>query len=165
MYQTGEYVVYGVHGVCRVVGTEKQLVNRKRTEFLVLVPLTQGQSRFYVPMRNPAAMEKLRKLLSRQELEELLASESIREDCWIPEENLRKQRYRELIAGCDRRDLLQMLGTLYRQKDELLTTGKKMHQSDDGFLRDAEKLLCSEICMIMGLDKQDAIQYLHRHLT
>ena len=29
MYQIGEFVIYGIHGVCRVMGTEKQLVNRK----------------------------------------------------------------------------------------------------------------------------------------
>ena len=45
MFQSGDYVIYGIHGVCRVIGKEKQLVNRKRTEYLVLEPLGQVESR------------------------------------------------------------------------------------------------------------------------
>ena len=56
MYQAGDWVVYGVHGVCRVIGTEKQLVNRKRMLFLVLEPLSQSESRFYLPADNPTAL-------------------------------------------------------------------------------------------------------------
>ena len=56
MESMGEFVVYGVHGVCRILGTEKQLVNRKRAEFLVLEPLAQKGARFYLPVQNPAAL-------------------------------------------------------------------------------------------------------------
>lgn len=164
MYQVGEYVVYGVQGVCRVLGTEKQLVNRKRTEYLVLEPLAKGESKFYVPTQNPAAMGKLRPLLSRQELEHLLGSDGIRMDCWIREENLRKQHYRDLMANCDRLSLLQMLSALYRHKDEQATAGKKFHQCDDNFLRDAEKLLCSEIALVLEMESAQAREYLRNHL-
>ena len=44
MFEIGQWVMYGVHGVCRVAGTEKQLVNRKRAEFLVLEPLSKAES-------------------------------------------------------------------------------------------------------------------------
>ena len=60
MFQRGECVIYGIHGVCRVIGTEKQLVNRKRTEYLVLEPIGQSESRFYLPTGNETAMAKLR---------------------------------------------------------------------------------------------------------
>ena len=65
MFQAGEWVIYGIHGVCRVIGTEKQLVGRKRTQYLVLEPLNHGQSRFYLPTDNPAAIAKLKTVLSR----------------------------------------------------------------------------------------------------
>ena len=94
MYQIGEWVVYGVHGVCRVVGTEKQLVNRKRTQFLVLEPMTQNESRFYLPIENPTAMAKLKAVLSKEELSELFASDDIRQDAWNHEENHRKRHNR-----------------------------------------------------------------------
>lgn len=164
MYQSGEYVLYGIHGVCRVVGTEKQLINRKRTEFLVLEPLAQNESRFYLPTQNPTAMGKLKSVLSREEMLELLSSEQIREDCWIREENQRKQYYRDLISSGDRTALLQMVSSLYRYKDEQMAAGRKFHQCDDNFLRDAEKLLSSEISLVMDFSPEEARDYLRSQL-
>ena len=49
MYQVGELVVYGMHGVCRVVSEEERLVDKKRLNYLALEPLSNGNSRFLVP--------------------------------------------------------------------------------------------------------------------
>ena len=164
MYQVGEYVVYGIQGVCRVLGKEKQLVNRKRTEYLVLEPLAKGAAKFYLPTQNPSAMGKLRPVLTRLELENLIDSEQLRQDCWIPEENLRKQQYRDLLAAADRLSLMRMLRGLYRYQNELLEAGKRIHLCDDNFLRDAERLLCSEIALVMELSPEEAKQFLRSRL-
>lgn len=164
MYQAGDWVVYGVHGVCRVIGTEKQLVNRKRTLYLVLEPMSQAESRFYLPADNPTAMAKLKAVLSRDELTALIDSEDVRKDAWIQEENRRKQYYRELISSGDRIALMQMITTLYRYKADQQAAGRKFHQSDDNFLRDAERLLASEISLVMELSPEDARSYLREHL-
>ena len=164
MYQVGEYVVYGVQGVCKVLGKEKQMVNRKRTEYLVLEPLAKGASKFYLPTQNPSAMGKLCPLLSRQELTTLLESDEINRDCWVDEENLRKQQYRDLMAAADRLSLMQMLRGLYRYQAELMEVGKRIHLCDDNFLRDAERLLCSEIALVMEMSTDDAKQFLRGRL-
>ena len=164
MYQTGDWVMYGVHGVCHVIGTEKQLVNRKRTLFLVLEPLAQPGSRFYLPAENETALEKLKPVLSLPELTDLLSSDLARQHYWIQEEPRRKQYYRELIGSGDRVALMQMVSTLYRYKAEQLATGRKFHQSDDNFLRDAEKLLASEIALVMNLPQDGARNHLRECL-
>jgi CarD family transcriptional regulator len=164
MYQAGTWVMYGVHGVCRVIGTEKQMVNRKRATFLVLEPLTQSESRFYLPTENPTAMAKLKTVLSANELNELLHCEEVRMNVWIQEENRRKQHYRELMGSGDRLALLQMIHSLYRYKEEQLEAGRKFHQSDDNFLRDAEKLMASEISLVLELSAEEARTYLRTQL-
>ena len=156
--------MYGVHGVCRVIGTEKQLVNRKRSTFLVLEPLSHSESRFYLPTENPTALAKLKSVLSADELTALINSAEVRQDVWIQEESRRKQHYRELIGSGDRVALLQMIRTLYRYKEEQLASGRKFHQSDDNFLRDAEKLIASEISLVLQLSTEDARNYLRAQL-
>ena len=165
MFETGQWVVYGVHGVCRVVGKEKQLVNRKRTEYLVLEPLAQNESRYYVPTANAAAMAKLREVLSAEALETLLASNEIREDCWIADENQRKQYYRDLTANGDRVSILKMTHSLYRYKETQMAAGRKFHLCDDNFLRDAEKLLSSEISLALEKTPEEARAYLRETLN
>ena len=164
MFETGQWVLYGVHGVCRVMGTEKQLVNRKRTEYLVLEPLSRNESRFYLPTGNPTAMAKLKAVLSAGELEALLTSEEIREDVFIADENQRKQTYRELINSGDRTALLKMVTSLYRYREAQAAAGRKFHLCDDNFLRDAEKLLSSEIALVFEKTPEEAKAYLQEKL-
>ena len=164
MYQIGDYVIYGVHGACRVLGMEKQLVNRKRTEFLVLEPLVQSGSKYFVPLDNPTALSKLQAVLSADELMQLLESDAVREDCWVCDEGRRKQMYRELIVSADRLRLMQMVCSLYRYRGEQEAAGRKFHLCDDNFLRDAERLLSSEVSLVLDLPFDEARNFLREHL-
>lgn len=164
MYQIGDQVVYGVHGVCRVVDQEERLIDRKRMTYLALEPVGQGGSRYLVPTHNAAAMSKLKHMLSREELEELICSETVRADAWIKDENQRKAVYRELIGSGDRARLMQMVRTIYRHKAAQAAAGKKCHLCDENFLRDAEKLLLGEISIVMEMEPEQAKQYLRAKL-
>lgn len=164
MFQVGDQVVYGVHGVCRIVDEEKRVVDRKQVTYLVLDPIGQPGSKYLVPTHNAAAMAKLHKLLSREELLTLLCSDEVHTDGWIRDENQRKQTYRELVSSGSRTSLLQMLCTLYRHKAEQSAAGRKVHQCDDNFLRDAERMLSSEVAIVMELEYDQARTFLREQL-
>ena len=80
MLQVGSQVVYGVHGVCNITGTEFRTVDRKKVEYLILEPNDQPGSCFYVPAHNEVALSKLRPVLTREELEALYAESDEDED-------------------------------------------------------------------------------------
>ncbi len=164
MYQIGDRVVYGIHGVCAVADIEKRVIDRKTVSYLVLEPVGQDGSRFLVPTHNQAAMGKLRPMLSPAQMKELLESDEIRADGWIREENQRKQTYRELISGGDTLALMRMVHALYLHKRNQAAAGKKVHLADDNFLRDAERLLASEIAVVMGMTAEEAKLYLRTEL-
>lgn len=160
MYQVGDRVVYGIHGVCRIVEEEVRVVDRKPVTYLALEPVGQRGSKYLVPTDNAAAMAKVRSMLTAEALNSLLSSEEVRADSWIHDENQRKQTYRELIGSGDRVRLMQMVHTLYLHKDAQAAAGKKMHLCDDNFLRDAEKQLISEVSVVLDMEPDQAKQYL-----
>lgn len=164
MYQAGDRVVYGMHGVCSVVAQEERTVDRKRITYLVLEPIGQNGSRYLVPAHNAGAMSKLRPMLTKEKLEQLFSSDEIRADCWITEENQRKQTYRELIGSGDRVKLMGMVRSLYRHRDTQNAAGKKVHLCDENFLRDAERVLASEIALVMETDSESAKSFLRKQL-
>lgn len=164
MYQVGDKVVYGVHGVCNVVDQEEKVIDRKRVTYLALEPVGQTGSKYLVPTHNAAAMAKIRHMLSREELETLMDSEEVLTDGWIKDENQRKQTYRELIGSGDRAKLMQMVRTLYRHKKAQTAAGKKVHLCDDNFLRDAEKLLIGEFSIVLEMEPEEAKQYIRNKL-
>lgn len=165
MYQTGDQVVYGMHGVCTVMEEEKRLVDGKRLTYLVLEPVAgQGGSRFLIPLHNEAAMAKLHPMLTRAELEQLLDSEAVLEDSWIPDENQRKQVYRELIGSGDRVRLIRMVRSLRQHKVQQAAAGRKFHVCDENFLRDAERLLTNELSLVLDMEPKQVGSYIQRKL-
>lgn len=160
MLQRGDRVVYGIHGVCNILDVEVRTVDRKKVEYFVLSPLEQPEARFYVPTQNPAAVAKLRPLLSREELEELLHADGVDDDAWIADENQRKQRYRELITSSDRFALIGMVRALHRHKAQQLAQGRKFHLCDENFLRDAEKLLNAEFSLVLNIPQSEVGKYI-----
>ena len=56
MYQTGDRVVYGSHGVCCVASLGERIIDRKIVQYLALEPVGQEGARYLVPTHNPAAM-------------------------------------------------------------------------------------------------------------
>ncbi len=162
MYQVGDRVLYGIHGVCRIVALQMRTVDRKKAEYFVLEPADQSESRFYVPTGNPAAVAKLRPMISAQELEALLRSDAVHQNVWIADEGQRKLRYRELIGSGDRAALLSMVHCLHENRRSQLAQGKKFHLCDENFLRDAQKLLTGEFSQILGLDAAQTESYVRK---
>lgn len=164
MYQIGDKVVYGIHGVCVVTDQEKRVIDRKTVIYLALEPIGQAGSRYLVPTHNAAAMAKVKHMLTREELETLIESDAVRTDGWIRDENQRKQTYRELISSGDRAKLMQMVHTLYCHKAAQAVAGRKCHLCDENFLRDAEKLLMGEVGIVMDMEPDQAKQYIRSKL-
>lgn len=151
MYCIGDKVVYGNHGVCLIEAVEERIVDRKPLSYYVLQPLDHGRTQFFIPVHNQAALAKIRPLLTRQELLQILRSPQLHADCWIVEENRRKLRYKELVGSGDFAAIAQMVHTLVQHREAQLAAGKKFHLCDENFLRDAKKTLDSEISVVLDI--------------
>lgn len=153
-------MIYGIHGVCVILGLELQTVGKSKVEYYVLEPAKNPGDRYYVPTQNAAAVAKIKPILSKEELDILLSSPDAGRDTWIPDENLRKQRYRQLINSGDRAALISMVKTLHIHKDSQLAQGRKFHLCDENFLRDAESLLSAEFSLVLDIAPSEVGRYI-----
>lgn len=160
MYQVEDQVLYGIHGVCRILELEERKIDRKKVEYYVLEPLEQPGARYYVPTQNQAAVAKLRKIMTAEEINALLASDAVRENAWIADENQRKLHYRSLINSGDRAALLCMVRTLHQHKQAQTAAGRKFHLCDENFLHDAEKLLSAEFSLALRIQPGEVGTYI-----
>ena len=160
MYSCGDLVVYGMHGVCKIAGIEERTVDRKAITYYALAPVGQAGAQFYIPVHNETAVAKMRPLLNRESLENLLRSNAILEDVWIPDEGKRKQYYKEVICSGDREALLRMVRTLHLQRRTQLAMSRKFHLCDENFLRDAERLLYSEFSIVLDIPVKEVASYI-----
>lgn len=162
MFSVGNRVVYGIHGVCEICAVENRVVDRKTVQFYVLQPVDQAASKYYVPCHNPAALAKLRPLLTKNQLVELLHSDAVRADQWISDEGKRKMLYRDLISSGNREALLSMVHTLHRHRRECLQQGRKFHLCDENFLRDAQRVLSAELSAVLEIPAHEVPAFVQR---
>lgn len=165
MFQCGDQVLYGIHGVCKIIDLETRKIDRKMIEYYVLEPVDQVGARFYIPTQNASAVSKLRPIITHNELDALLRSGDACADAWIADENQRKQHYRELITSGDRAALVQMIHTLHKHKEQQATAGRKFHLCDENFLRDAEKLLNTEFSLVLNIPQEEVRNYVQKAIS
>lgn len=159
MFRCGDQVVYGIHGVCKIIEIETKRLGKQSAEYYVLQPIDESNTRYFVPTQNEAATAKLHPLLTHDELKDMLRSPQLRDDNWIEDENKRKQLYRSLITGGDRAALLRMVHAIHNRKTQQLAAGRRLHSCDENFLRDAEKLLGAEFALVLNIDHNEVGEY------
>ena len=79
---------------------------------------------------------------------------------WIEDETERKARYKEILAGGDRVQLIQMIKALYFHQEEQRAVGKKLHISDENFFKEAQRLLHDEFSAALGIPRDDILDYI-----
>ncbi len=164
MYQIGQQVLYGIHGVCTIASIEPMRFGKSRSDYYILQPLAQADSKYYIPVNNEAAVSKLSPLLTREEVLALLHSQAVRQDVWVADENQRKLKFREILTGGDRGQVLSMIYCLHRHKQEQQSLGRKFHQCDELFLKDAEKLMNGEFSHILGLEPNQVAPFILKEI-
>jgi CarD family transcriptional regulator len=160
MFKINDVVFYGAQGVCKIVGLDRQKVDGVDREYFVLKPKGDKVATFYVPTWNEKALAKMRKVLTRQEVDALIDSMPDKKPVWIAVENERKEAYKKILAGGDHTQIITMIQALYFHKKERETEGKRLHLSDERFLKEAEQLLYNEWQYVLNVDKAGLMDYI-----
>ena len=160
MRQIGEIILYGTDGVCRISEVTEKKFGKETVKYYVLNALYRNSSVIYVPVGNEKLEAKMRDILTREEIELLLADIPGEDSIWIENEPVRKIKYKEIITGGDRRELFCLVKTLYEHRTLQERSGKKMHMTDERFMKDAEKILYDEIAHVFGIDHREVFGYI-----
>jgi len=164
MFDVGETVLYGTEGVCRVDRVECVNMGDGPREYYVLKPVFRPGNTVFVPASSEKLTHRMRKILSAQEIQEIINGVCAEEMCWSENENERKNRYGQILESGDRRACLNMIKTLYLRKHAAGARGKKLHLCDEAFLKDAERLLCDEFGLVLGIEPDKVPAYIQNRV-
>ena len=144
MYSVNEKIHYGGSGVCVIQEIATMRFGRTREKYYVLKPVYQNASVIYVPVDNEALVSKMRPVLSREEVDRLIDSMDEIPTAWEEDPQARKASFDALLRSNECRSLIVIIKTLHAQKERRQADGKTLHVSDEGFLREAQRLLYDE---------------------
>ncbi len=157
IYKEGDMVVYGTEGLCRVQEVTDMTFDGRTDRYYVL---RRGESLTYVPVNNEKSVSKMRPVLTKDEITQLLDTMPLENDPWISNDRDRQAAFKEIILYGDIRDIILLARKLkYKQRDQE-AQGKKLHLVDERVFKEAEKLISEELAYVLGIDRDKVIEYL-----
>ena len=100
----------------------------------------------------------------RRELDELILSTRGRELEWIDDRKERAAQFQQAVKRCDLRELLCLVGCIYRRRLDLTAAGKKLPAADETVLRRAEGLIENELGFVLDLEGPQVGAYIREKL-
>lgn len=162
MYQVGDYIVYGLEGVCRVteIGHPRLSGIPKDRLYYTLAPYAHPGS-VYIPVDTELYM---RYPLSREEVEAYLSDLPSLPLCSdIPTDSrMIAAYYMEILHSHDCRRILQMCKTIYYKQRALSGSRKSLSVTDMRYWKQGEELLASEIGYVLGQEPPQIIKMLRQ---
>ena len=158
-----EFVHYGAYGVCQVEDLRPMRFGpgEPLRDYYVLRSVDQNGADIYVPADNPKLMSRMRPVLSKDEIDRLLAG--VREDRlpWIEDRRQRLDAFRAILCRSDERELLLLARCLYEKS---LETARGLSSTDAQILKMAEAVIFQTFAFSLRIDKQQVGGYIRRKL-
>lgn len=160
MFQTGDYIIYGTRGVCRVkgVGTLDISGASKEKLYYTLEPCYMEGSTVYTPVESSGIV--MRPIMSKEEAMELIDSIPEIEELWIQDEKRREYAYKEAIKGCNNYELVRIIRTIYHRGRSRMAEGKKATVADNKYFRIAEDNLYGELAISLGMTRDEVKRFI-----
>lgn len=164
MFQIGDTVMHPTAGVCKITDIRKEKFGGELRLYYVMQPVYDGaNSRLFVPVDSDKVA--LRRLLSASQIDAILARVPAVEPQWPADERERRDLFSSLLRTGDHAAIVRMIAQLFTYKEELQKQGKKLHQSDERLLREAQALIHQEFSFALGLEEADTIRYIMEHIA
>ena len=164
MLKINDVVVYGSQGVCEIVDIEEKRIDGARKSYFVLKPKADNGATFYVPTWNEKAWSKMRKVMTKKDVNALIDSMPNKTPIWISNEVERKEAYKKILASGDQAAIISMVQALFIHKKEREAEGKRLHMSDEHFMKDAEQILYNEWQYVLNVDKVGLMDYIFNRI-
>ena len=164
MFKVNDVVVYSTQGVCEIIGIDEKKIDGMIKKYFVLKPKDDRGATFYVPTWNETAWSKMRRVMTKDEVNALIDSMPKKIPTWIENENQRKETYKHILTSGDQAAIISMIQALFIRKQEREVQGKRLHMSDEHFMKEAEQLLYNEWQYVLNVDKAGLVAYIYERI-
>lgn len=160
MFSIGDYMVYGINGVCRVQDICASPFDKKDTRtFYLLKPLGASEgSVIYTPTDNAQVL--MRPLMTKEQAAELIERMPGLEPLEVPMEKMRRDLYRQAMQSCDPEQYVRLIKTVYRRRMDMIQQHKRLSETDSDFERNAKLSLYHELSVVLDVKFAEVEQYL-----
>ncbi len=162
-FKTGDTVVYGKFGVCKVKGVQLMTFSsdRPKENYYILTPVTNTNSTFFVPVTN--SEKSLRFPLTREEIHSLLDEARATPFAWPENRQTRSDSFSACLSKGVCAELVALLNCLFQRRRCLAEQKKTLSSTDESIFANAEKLLHEEFAFSLKIPKSEINTYISNY--
>ncbi|WP_195267837.1 CarD family transcriptional regulator [Eubacterium sp. 1001713B170207_170306_E7] len=157
-------VLYGTEGVCKIKDIVRENFGGGTMEYYVLQPIYKDSLTIFVHTGNDHLISKMRRVLSRQEIDEIIRTMPEETLLNIENESTREIKYQEIINSGDRRAVVKLIKTIYLRQKSRKEQKKKPYATDERFLKEAEKLLYDEFALVLNVKPNQVLPFIIKQI-
>lgn len=163
MYKETDIVMHPRAGVCTIEAVRPETFTGAPRLYYVMRPLYENTTTtIYVPTDSDKI--KLRRLLSKDEILELIHSVSLDTSLWIDNPLQRKEHFLQLVREGDHATLIRLIAELHRHRLESEKKGRKFHAVDEKVLKEAESCIHQEFAHALNLQVEEIAPFIMKEL-
>lgn len=164
MFKAGQTVSYGSQGVCKLIEISEKEMCGKRAQYYVLKPVYHENNTIFVPVDNENLTSKMRSVLSKEEIKELINSIPNEKLCFIEDDVKRREEYKSILSSGDIRGIVGLIKSLYTEGQKRKELGKKLPQQDEIIFNRAETLLYDELALVLEIEPQEVLAFINEQI-
>ena len=152
--------MYGGSGVCIIEGIgvpDIRGIDSTR-QYYLLKPIYTQDSTIFSPVDNSRVV--MRKLISKEEAQELIAQIPDIDTIWDDNEKVREEKYLEALHSYSCYEWIRIIKTLNLKIEDRVQHKKNSGEKDQRYLRMAEDLLYGELAIPLGIKKDQVGPYI-----
>ena len=160
MIEIGSTIIYGTN-ICKVLEVKPMTMGKTTRDYYVLAPVWDSNN---LPVDNEALAAKIKKILSAEEIDSIIKAIPESDALLIADDRERIAEFKSIIDSGDREKIIKVIRTLFLRKKELESKHRKLHSADEAILKRAEKLICEEFALVLGINKEEVVPYIAARL-
>ena len=163
MFQVNDYIIYGESGVCLITDITTPPISGvdKNKNYYVLHPYYSAGKTIYTPVDNDKVS--MRKILTKQEAEELINKIPFIETIWVENEKFREDVYKKAMRTYACEAWVKIIKTLYLRKEERKAGGKVVTATDEKYYKAAENNLYGELSLSLGIPLEEIKEFVEQN--
>lgn len=163
MFNNGEYVVYGSGEICCI----EEIVERcfdgvNKNRYYKIVPEEYRNSAYYVPVEN--AGNEIRRVLTKEEIYEIIDSIPQAESVWYTDRNERKSYFESVLRSDDFTSLVGMIKAIYEERSKRTSDGRKLIAADERAFSAAEHIIHGEFAFVLGMKESEVGEFIRSRI-
>ncbi|MBQ4362646.1 MAG: hypothetical protein K6G68_06460 [Oscillospiraceae bacterium] len=163
-YSAGDHVVYGGTQICTYEKTEEKTFDGVNfREYAVFRPVDQtGNASYFV--EKDKVCERVRPLLTKDQVLSVIDSMPEIETEWIDNKVERRAAFTDVLHSDDYKRVIGMIKSICMERHRRSQIGKGLPGQDERAFETANRLLCQEFSMVLGISPNDVDTYIEKRL-